>query len=81
MCELRDFDRMREHLMDQINDLDVEETFSDVEEFFEYVNNNDRNDFERTFRSKGKFHTSVIANNNTGIDSMEFAMGREGRFQ
>ena len=77
-CQLRDFGRMKQHLKDQISDLeDLEEDFIDVSEFFEHVITNDRNDYERQFRVKGKYHNSVIGNNNSGLDSMEFALGGE----
>ena len=53
-CQLRDFGRMKLHIMDQISDVDIAgENFSDPDEFFDYVNKNDRTDIERQFRSKG----------------------------
>ena len=68
---------MEKHLKDQIEDLDEIEDFNDVDEFCEFVFNNDRNDIERVFRDKGKHHNSVIAKVNSGVESMDFAMGGE----
>ena len=76
-CQLRDFVRLEKHIKDQISDIDSVETFSDPGEFFDYVNKHDSNDIERKFRLKGKYHSSVIANNNSGIDNMEFVPGGE----
>ena len=67
---------MKEHLRDQISDIeDLEEDFPDVDNFFEHVIQNDRNDYERQFRVKGKYHNSIIGNNNSGVDTMECAPG------
>ena len=75
-CKLRVFQKMKEHLVDQISDLgDLQEDFTDVDNFFEHVIQNDRNDYERQFREKGKYHHSVIGNNNSGVVSMEMAPG------
>ena len=69
---------MEKHLQDQISDLaDLEEDFIDVGQFFDHVIQNDRNDYERQFRLKGKYHSSIIGNNNSGVNSMEFALGGE----
>ena len=76
-CQLRDFGRMKQHIMDQISDVDTVENLSDPDDFFDYVNKNDRTDIERQFRLKGKYNSSIIANNNSGIDNMEFSLGGE----
>ena len=74
-CCLRTFDSMKGHLQDQIEDLD--EDLSGVDDICDYVFKNDRNEIERKFRDRGKHHKSVIAKVNSGIESMEYALGGE----
>lgn len=75
-CTLRDFGEMRNHIENQISKLtDLEEKYKTVEEFFKYAVDNDRNDYERKFRVRGKHHDSVIGRNNSCVDSMEYVLG------
>ena len=76
---MRKFDVMENHLKDQIKSLGGEfKDFSDdVDGFFDYVNVHERNDTERKFRTQGKHHKSQIGKVNSGVESMEFALGGE----
>ena len=64
---------MEKNFQEQIHSLD--EDLSGVDNFAEFVVVNGRNDLERKFREAGKKHKSVIGQNNSGVDSMEKAMG------
>ena len=68
---------MKQHLKDQISDVENLENITEVDDFVEYVNTEENHNIERQLREKGKFHNSVIGNNNSGIDSMHFALGGE----
>ena len=74
-CQLRQFDRMEQHLKDQIGDFEDIENFAEVSDFVEFVNAEENHNIERQFREKGKYHNSIIGNNNSPIDSMHFALG------
>ena len=75
-CKLRDFDEMRKQIEDQISELtDLDEKYKSIEEFHKYAIDNDRNDYERRFRVRGKHHGSVIGRNNSCVDSMEYVIG------
>jgi hypothetical protein len=78
-CCVRQFDVMEGHLKDQIKGLGEEfEHLSDnVNDFFENIDLNQRNDVERKFRSRGKNHKSIIGQVNSGVKSMEFEVGGE----
>ena len=52
------------------------EDFGDRESFIETIVESDKHEVERQFRDKGKNHHSVIGRNNTGIESMDFALGK-----
>ena len=75
-CELRDFSRMEKHLKDQIDDLeDYVDEDKDVDKFCQHVIESDDHKYERQFRVRGKHHNSVIGNNNSAVESMEYAPG------
>ena len=76
-CNLRNFDKMKEHLLKQIANVSDYKGRLDIDEFFHWVKINERNDVERQFRDKGKHNQSVIGKVNSCVDSMEYALGGE----
>jgi hypothetical protein len=64
---------MKKDFEDQISDL--KENLENEDNFIETLVESDRNDVERKFRIRGKKHHSVIGRNNSGIESLEFAIG------
>ena len=64
---------MNKDFEDQISGL--KENLQNGDNFIETMVESDRNDVERKFRIKGKQHNSVIGRNNSGIESLEFAVG------
>ena len=67
---------MDKNLQDEIKALN-ETDLSDTGDFLDFVTKNERSDIERKFRNRGKHHKSIIGKVNSGIDSMEFALGGE----
>ena len=73
-CCQRTFESLENDLGSQISELT--EDFGVGDNFIETVVESDNHTVERQFRDKGKNHHSVIGRNNTGIPSMDFALGK-----
>ena len=73
-CKERSFDDLKVKFKEQVECLG-EGLISEVDNFAEFVVINGRNDIERKFRDFGKHHKSLIGQNNSAVDSIDFMCG------
>ena len=70
-CQIRSFDSLSENYQNQIRKLN----FSSIEEFKENVDMTECNEYERVFRNNGKKNKSVIGDNISGVNSLDYYVG------